>query len=476
MYGNRMAKPYIITIASEKGGVGKTTLATNLSVYLKALAEDIPVTLFSFDNHFTVDQMFQLGKKTPVKHVGQLFTGTSVEELITIGQYGVNYIRSNHHSFEYLKHIKNVDTLARVLGDSQSGGIIIIDTSPVLDKYTCNAIHAADRVIVPIKDAPSLENCRHLAEFAVDNGRSKSLLKILPCLIDTRIHFDGPFRNSYQLLKAYAINRGYRCYDGFISKSPKVETLGTNPSGKIYPVMTHARQTDVHLQLTHLARQVYLDYLEQGPMRLKELAGELFRHDELRRKEFNKRRSAIQPTCLCCSAEIDRNNIWANAYFLENSDGSFRGFIESECFFQLLLKDCYPELAGKDQQALLRDLLNSPSHGDYLLFHQKHDSPDKVDVKIQRLDQQGNKLAERNIELKKRGLLNMSSGQLIELLARALPDSRESQTLLARRMGDNPLEILRQEGYQSWQATFNRALINLHQETSAAESINVDNL
>jgi len=53
-----MSAPYIVTISSEKGGVGKTTLATNLAIYLKALHEDLPVTLLSFDNHFSVDQMF----------------------------------------------------------------------------------------------------------------------------------------------------------------------------------------------------------------------------------------------------------------------------------------------------------------------------------------------------------------------------------------------------------------------------------
>ncbi len=46
-----MSTPYIVTISSEKGGVGKTTLATNLAIYLKALHEDLPVTLLSFDNH-----------------------------------------------------------------------------------------------------------------------------------------------------------------------------------------------------------------------------------------------------------------------------------------------------------------------------------------------------------------------------------------------------------------------------------------
>jgi cellulose biosynthesis protein BcsQ len=60
-------RPYIITLSSEKGGVGKTPVATNLAIYLKALCEDLPVTIFSFDNHFTVDRLFRIRKESANK-------------------------------------------------------------------------------------------------------------------------------------------------------------------------------------------------------------------------------------------------------------------------------------------------------------------------------------------------------------------------------------------------------------------------
>jgi chromosome partitioning protein len=263
-----MPHPYVITISSEKGGVGKTTLATNLAIYLKGLQEDLPVTLFSFDNHFSVDKMFRIGRGdgSGGRDVSQLLTGEKqAEDLLEIGEFGVQFIPSHRELPYYRQQVAGVDLLAKALARSSMGGVVIVDTRPDMDIFTQNAIYAADQVIIPVKDAPSLENCRHIFDCAESHGLARKKIMILPCLLDARVRFDGPFKNLFELIRAYSINRGYRCFKGYIAKSPKVEALNTNPQGKIYPVITHGRGTEVHQQFSYLAACLLEEYQAMLP-------------------------------------------------------------------------------------------------------------------------------------------------------------------------------------------------------------------
>lgn len=347
--------PYVITISSEKGGVGKTTLATNLAIFLKALDENLPVSIFSFDNHFTIDKMFAINGQKPEKTVADLLLETPGRDLLCTGQYGINYIPSSAALAGLKGAVKGPMVLAKLLAASQIPGILIIDTRPDLDILTQNALFAADQVIIPIKDMASMENCRNIFDLFDKRGMDKKSLALIPCLVDERVKYEGMFSDQKTLLKAYAINRGYRCHDTYISKSPKVEGLNTNPDGKIYPILTHARNTDVFAQFTQLARTVMEEMKGTAEPRSLLFHQWLTAEDTRKKEEFFARLSGVKSHCIMCGSPAGKAQ-GGTAYFYETSDGSDAGFMEEGCFSKFLLSSIYnmPEdLAGDDPVRLM---------------------------------------------------------------------------------------------------------------------------
>lgn len=241
-------RPFVVTVASEKGGVGKTTLATNLAVYLKALREDLPVTIVSFDNHFSVDNMFAIGDRNG-RSVAGLFRGEPLSDLIQLGEYGVQYLASERL---LVPPQDDPQFLKMSLRTSQVRGVLILDTRPIIDYFTRSALAAADLLLVPVKDRPSLVNAGAVFDAFVAAGGDRSAAWLVPSLIDARLRLRGEI-GVREFLTFFARERGYQVLDTYIAKSPKVESLATNLTSRIYPVLTHARNTVVHQQFREIA-------------------------------------------------------------------------------------------------------------------------------------------------------------------------------------------------------------------------------
>jgi hypothetical protein len=345
--------------------------------------------------------------------------------------------------------------VARFIAVSDIPGILIIDTRPDLETLTENALYAADRVLIPVKDMPSLENCKNIFALFDRRGLDKKSLVLVPCLIDERIKFDGLFVDQKTLLRAFAINRGYRCHDVYISKSPKVESLNTNPDGKIYPILTHGRGTDVHGQFISLAKEILEEFKNTREPRSLLFRQWMSAESQREKDTFVARMGGTRKDCLFCGKEILTGSGSNAGYYFESSDGSQAGFLENDCFLRLLSSAVF-NMKGelrKDDPTFM--LLVESARKSFFAFRVIDDSGEnKVDFR--RLDFSGNVLTSRILNLKKNvgGIFSNEKCPLFTFISETLSgydnSFRDAFVLVQPVNQENPEEILLKEQYKGF--------------------------
>ncbi len=247
----------VLTVTSNKGGVGKTTVATNLAIYLRALREDLPILILGFDDQGMIDRMFKLDSESPCETMTSAVRAGSLESAIRLGQFGVQYVPSAPDIAELKREISDPFHLQTILRRTDWHGLIIIDTKSDLEILSQNAIAASDLAVVVVADRTSLNEAEKVFGLLDTWTRPREHARILLTLVDRRIKYrESSTGDVLALLISEIRSHGYPLFESFLSRSPKIESLHTNPDGRVLSILHGARDTLVYRQMRHLAADV----------------------------------------------------------------------------------------------------------------------------------------------------------------------------------------------------------------------------
>ena len=221
--------PRIITIANQKGGVGKTTTAINLATALAAIGER--VLIVELDPQGNASTGLGIDRRDRQISSYDVLTGDASVEEAAMGTAvpGLSVIPSTMDllgvEMEIASAPDRVTRLKKALqnsfGQPGSFSYVLIDCPPSLNLLTLNSMAAADSVLVPLQcEFFALEGLSQLLETVDQVRRTLNPQLSIQGIVLTM--FDGRNNLANQVVEDVRANMGEKVYETVIPRNVRI--------------------------------------------------------------------------------------------------------------------------------------------------------------------------------------------------------------------------------------------------------------
>ncbi len=223
----RAEKNRIITIANQKGGVGKTTTAINLATALAAIGEN--VLIIDLDPQGNASTGLGIDRRNRVHSSYDVLVGISTvgETAIPTAVPNLSIIPSTMDllglEMEIASQSDRVFRLKRALqgNEAQKYNYILVDCPPSFNLLTMNAMAAAHSVLVPLQcEFFALEGLSQLLETVDQVRRTVNPSLDIQGIVLTM--FDSRNNLAQQVVNDVRLHLGEKVYHTLIPRNVRV--------------------------------------------------------------------------------------------------------------------------------------------------------------------------------------------------------------------------------------------------------------